>query len=1013
MHHFSRIPKIMLCVSAIVMLAACGGSSSDSDKSSSPNRSVSGTAAKGIISNATVEVFTVTGFDTSLKEWIKGDRIDWDTTDEKGDYTLRIAKSSGPVLVELTVDDNTKMVCDIAQCKSDVYFGEKYSVPLGFKLSAIRYIDAGGQDFSLSITPLTTIAEKNARLQMEKYPGLPISSAIEMGNTLAKTIFGFSNTPTSVQPMDITSETVASNSSRLEQSILNAAFLSQLNGESDQLDALLDTFSSGEFPQGELEDFIDGVRHVVATVKAENTSLNTAVVAFESSLTDLTGPCEADYCSYPIAFPEPIKSNLDKARSLVNNTRGLLINLKEILMPELTIEGERVTPDNDLTALQTAAEELQQGAEPIAVALNNASTFLGFYREAILEEMFDPSQLLEEERNLAVLREHVCNLFFDEEQNNTKLQDQCLEAASHFVINNLNEGVNDGVIVHDGTTWSLNNFGYAHTYFEDIVDEFGVVIDVEEKQCSETIGNNVTIELPNDIKMASASFKKGKTTAKMNGKMTYLSCPQEGLAVTTELDIQQAVFTVDSISPHSSGSEERPELNSMELNATNAKLSSGDTSFTGNLNIKTVRSQNFANLSKENEMDNLIPEKLIFDGSFKVGETQSIQAKIDVRILNADKFAFVDDNTVNNSFATYRFENAGSINQQLVITVNPPNSNAYSYAYRLKEIDPRCEANYEPCGGVEIARFAGLDTSADPVLPPQELHIGFYERVLDGVNNFADCELQEGWWNDFESLCRKHFRPAIREMLREVKASEADCSEVIGFYWAEPNHQGEGFVCHGSQMVFDTNYDFLQSLSPATETWHHHTAHELFRFVEDIRTEDGKYTFYEDKYFDKLAKLHEATTQNQAMPAFMEQANADVDKPNRYLTALVTITAKALKISDNLPSLDIKLTANRTGFRTGTFKLIVNWLENEIPLALNIDVAAKDNAITKATMNDGDNTNFNLVYNRDGNVRGTITRDGIVYGTVEKDPCIGTGCNKPIFVYWLDKAGVTEFESLY
>src|SRR5690554_5181059 len=98
MQHFSRIPKIMLCVSAIVMLAACGGSSSDSDKSSSTNRSVSGTAAKGIISNAIVTAYALKGFDGTA--WEKS-QISNTTTDQNGKYSLPIANTTGPVLVVL------------------------------------------------------------------------------------------------------------------------------------------------------------------------------------------------------------------------------------------------------------------------------------------------------------------------------------------------------------------------------------------------------------------------------------------------------------------------------------------------------------------------------------------------------------------------------------------------------------------------------------------------------------------------------------------------------------------------------------------------------------------------------------------------------------------------------------------------------------------------------------------------------------------------------------------------
>jgi hypothetical protein len=76
-----------------------------------------GTAVKGLLQSAKVTAYKVVNGK-------KGDKLTETTTDNNGAYTLTVSGYSGAVILEMTADATTKMLCDIpAGCESSIAFG--------------------------------------------------------------------------------------------------------------------------------------------------------------------------------------------------------------------------------------------------------------------------------------------------------------------------------------------------------------------------------------------------------------------------------------------------------------------------------------------------------------------------------------------------------------------------------------------------------------------------------------------------------------------------------------------------------------------------------------------------------------------------------------------------------------------------------------------------------------------------------------------------------------------------
>jgi len=144
-----------VAIALALTLTACGGSSSNEEPTPTTPSSLSfgGTAVKGTLIGALVEVFAASDLEQT-------NPLGTAQTDENGDYSIEITDDSGePIqgafVVRITAGDDTTMICDAILCEGGAQ-GEAIPVA-NLELSTITYSnDTGVVDADVNV--LTTLA---------------------------------------------------------------------------------------------------------------------------------------------------------------------------------------------------------------------------------------------------------------------------------------------------------------------------------------------------------------------------------------------------------------------------------------------------------------------------------------------------------------------------------------------------------------------------------------------------------------------------------------------------------------------------------------------------------------------------------------------------------------------------------------------------------------------------------------------------------------------------------------
>jgi hypothetical protein len=211
----SKIKALPLAL-GVLLLAACGGGGGGG--SSAPvSTTISGTASKGTFKNAIVTAFQVKADGT------KGDKIKEVRTDAAGKYNIEVSGYTGPVLLEMSGDASTKMVCDIpAGCEGGVAFsGEIPAATLALK-SVLPALQGG--TIQSAITPFTHLA---AEFALSK-TGQLSKSNIDAALTQIQDLFDLPNL-NATQPADATKALPAGDLDAQRYALMNAA-IGQLGG---------------------------------------------------------------------------------------------------------------------------------------------------------------------------------------------------------------------------------------------------------------------------------------------------------------------------------------------------------------------------------------------------------------------------------------------------------------------------------------------------------------------------------------------------------------------------------------------------------------------------------------------------------------------------------------------------------------------------------------------------------------------------------------------------------------
>ena len=195
--------KAFCVASCAIFVAACGGGGGSAPAAIIPPApdpvGLSGAAIKGVVADGVVAAHEIDSSGVAVTT-----ALETTTTDQNGDYSLTLPSSfsGGPLLLRLTANDTgtTTMKCDVAEGCGDAAFGETFVVPSNFELSAVLGDSSAGDEVTVNLTALTTLAAKYAA---SKSGGLTTEN-IEAANTQVADTFGLTGGINQFTPVDLT-----------------------------------------------------------------------------------------------------------------------------------------------------------------------------------------------------------------------------------------------------------------------------------------------------------------------------------------------------------------------------------------------------------------------------------------------------------------------------------------------------------------------------------------------------------------------------------------------------------------------------------------------------------------------------------------------------------------------------------------------------------------------------------------------------------------------------------------
>lgn len=188
---------LTLAIASSLLLTACGGggSSGAANENTSPAvaQTVSGSAVKGVMKNATVHAY-------ELNE--KGERfglVGTTETDAQGRYSLELdsAYQGGLLEIEISVNDRTRMVCDASACGTK---GADVELPANFKLNAIAAKPDPDGRVSAPVTAWSSMAAKRTKVLIES--GKTLSEAAAQATAEVSQVAGFNVSTTAARDIN-------------------------------------------------------------------------------------------------------------------------------------------------------------------------------------------------------------------------------------------------------------------------------------------------------------------------------------------------------------------------------------------------------------------------------------------------------------------------------------------------------------------------------------------------------------------------------------------------------------------------------------------------------------------------------------------------------------------------------------------------------------------------------------------------------------------------------------------
>lgn len=623
-------PKILSAAILTTLLVACGGGGDDGVAATPAVTSgtITGTAVKGLLQSATVTAYKVV-------DGKKGDKLTDTRTDNTGGYTLNVSGYSGAVLLEMTANANTKMLCDIpAGCEGGVAFGAATSANGLVLQTVLGELKATNKT---AITPFTHLAAKYAAKN-----GLNKTN-IETALTQIADLFNLPalNDTTAINPSGSFANTSATEQ---QYAVMNAA-IAQLAGSVANLSAKLDALSleinakNGQLTSSgaaglDLADVLAAAKQVVESDKFSGkiaSNINTMVNAYLESANKSTN----------ITTATPTTGagldDLAKAKAFVNSASLLLSTLQQYddqsFIDNATKKVKAIQDLTDGDSLIFDALAATTGVMAEAVQQNQASrTLTTVQLNALFEEAFNS-------RELEAIASNDLKLTIDAATNTAVLNGELMLQRKKYQWNN-NTGL---MFVNDGPAkgFTVSNFKISYPSKTAAATDFIVAIDANSK-----------IKTAN-VELSLASNSQSYVLAHFDSAAT----------------LQSHLDSVDSTETTHTPSRVEAQLDKITLkvlNATNDQVSQ----FVGNAKLTGKR----LNLDVITGGKRLwpMPELATLSGTFSSANGDMVESVASVSLSETNPLVSPEEGFISTDFYTYQYN--GSAN---TITLKPKKGTIY------------------------------------------------------------------------------------------------------------------------------------------------------------------------------------------------------------------------------------------------------------------------------------------------------------------------------------------------
>ncbi len=569
---------LSVAISTVLVLSACGGSGGSSSSSSqSAAKAISGVAAKGVIQQG-----IVTAYELVAGNWVSRGSA---TTDESGQYTLNLTDyQNGIVKLVLSAGSNTRMKCDVADCDG-ASFGQSVALGSDFALDAV--LPNLTSTSNIPITPYTHMAAAMIESQLAADPTTVTAEAVTSALSKVSTLAGFDVAATKV--IDITDATqLAAASDDEKMAAVRGAAIMELTSEQLPIAAVLkslaSSFADGAFSANDSIS-ITALANAFDAVMAESELTanlgETVKTALQASVAQIKGQIASDGSYTPVANPNVSLSAEAQGKALIRDTRSFIYNIIN----------------------QADSGKFDQPLEALGVHIDDAA------------EVFN--------RDTAAMTE-ILGLGIEQMQE-TLTNDDTLRAtlqangSASKQVTVTSNGKTLGTLTLTATNYDAVKMSLKGTLQGEQSNGRSVVVDLQAQ-------TNVDLKLLSD---------DGSSSSQTILNMVLNGTLSDG---STSLNIDSNTLATLSVGFDSKADNLGKVVASVKLDELVAHIVSAGATFDGSLGFELIRPTGTTSSYLYEDTANLTLKSVALDGTFVTAQKESMQAAIELNLLNSDTF---------------------------------------------------------------------------------------------------------------------------------------------------------------------------------------------------------------------------------------------------------------------------------------------------------------------------------------------------------------------------------------